>query len=387
MEMQLFCRAKFYVPRNAKAGYLIATVTTTDKDIGINAEVDFSLVNGGGSELGIYSNNGSIYVASSVATNGSFSVTVTVTDNGTPPKSTDGVFDILVEDPKDYTPKFSNLPAVRSIVENDVVPITLFTVNATDGDPSTLPEGQVQFSVTTANAHITVNSSTGVVTLVKPFDREYKATWDFVIRVSDKAPRLVKSSEATLTVNVLDANDNRPKFTKTVYEKGVNESAPINTSVLTVIAIDLDDGTNAELKYFIDPITDDGFFSLDQATGVLSIKKNLHQKTQATHMLTVVVEDGGSPKLNDTAQVKINAIEVNDNSPVFNDISPDVDVDENLIPGTTFYTINARDADDGIAGEFDITIISGNTSMFGISNKSFTLLTTFDYEVRPSEKL
>ena len=387
MEMQLFCRAKFYVPRNAKVGYLIATVTTTDKDIGINAKVDFSLVSGGGSELGIYSNNGSIYVASSVATNSSFSVTVKVTDKGMPPMSTDGVFNITVEDPNDYIPKFSNLPAVRDIVENGVVPIELFTVNATDGDPSRLPEGQVQFSVTTVNAHITVNSSTGVVTLVKPFDREYKATWDFVIRVSDKAPRLVKSSEATLTVNVLDVNDNRPKFTKTVYEKGVNESAPINTSVLTVIAIDLDNGTNAELKYFIDPITDDGFFSLDQATGVLSIKKNLHQKTQATHTLTVVVEDGGSPKLNDTAQVKINAIEVNDNSPVFNDISPDVDVDENLIPGTAFYTINATDADDGIAGEFDITIVSGNTAMFGISNKSFTLLATFDYEVRPSEKL
>jgi hypothetical protein len=375
----------FYVPINADVGYLIDTVTATDSDFGINAMVNFSLVNGGGNELGIYSNNGTIFVTSSVGNNRSFTVTVRATDNGTPPLSTDGIFTITVEEPNDHVPRFSNLPAETNVTENGVVPLALFTVNASDGDPANLPEGQVQFSVITVNTHININSSTGVVTVVNPFDRETEKTWEFVIQVTDKAPRLVKSSEAILIVNVLDVNDNAPEFTETVYEKGVNENTTIGTSILKVVAIDPDEGMNARLNYSIDPKTDDGFFSLDQATGVLRIKKNLHQQTQATHVLTVVVEDSGSPKRNDTAQVTINAIEVNDNSPVFNDISPDVYVDENVDSGTAFYTINVTDADAGIAGEFDITIISGDMAMFGISNKSFTLLIKFDYEVRPSK--
>ena len=282
----------------------------------------FILVKGGDNKLAIHSNNGSIYVIASIVNDTEFTLTVTAKDKGTPALSTDGVIVIVVEQPNDYTPVFSNLPNQTNIVENSAVPSLLFTAIASDGDSSDTLEGQFSFSIPTSSPYISINSNTGKITLENSFDREEQNTLNFTIRVTDKALRLTKSADATLTVTVLDENDNSPEFDEKVYVKGVAENSTIGTTIVIVSAIDLDEGTNQKLKYFLEPTTDDGFFLLNQETGALSIKKTLHQKTNPVHNLSVVAEDAGSPKLNATAVVKINVIEVNDNSQYVNDNSP-----------------------------------------------------------------
>lgn len=52
-------------------------------------------------------------------------------------------------------------------------------------------------------------------------------------------------------VTVLDVNDYRPRFTKRVYNTSVFENEPSGTSVITISAIDLDEGENAALIYSI----------------------------------------------------------------------------------------------------------------------------------------
>lgn len=50
-------------------------------------------------------------------------------------------------------------------------------------------------------------------------------------------------------VTVLDVNDYRPRFTKRLYNVSVFENEPSGTSVVTVTAVDLDEGENAAVLY------------------------------------------------------------------------------------------------------------------------------------------
>ena len=54
-----------------------------------------------------------------------------------------------------------------------------------------------------------------------------------------------------LAVNILDINDNPPVFEKSEYKVNVNESVAIGTNLITVTAIDADEGKNAILDYSI----------------------------------------------------------------------------------------------------------------------------------------
>lgn len=59
-----------------------------------------------------------------------------------------------------------------------------------------------------------INQYTGVITLVEPLDFEEAAHHELWIRVSDS----IYETEAQLTINILDVNDNPPVFTQDSYQ-------------------------------------------------------------------------------------------------------------------------------------------------------------------------
>lgn len=52
----------------------------------------------------------------------------------------------------------------------------------------------------------------------------------------------------TVHINVTDANDNHPKFTQNDYSFSVNETAPKGSVLGKVTAIDLDAGSNGDVR-------------------------------------------------------------------------------------------------------------------------------------------
>lgn len=50
-------------------------------------------------------------------------------------------------------------------------------------------------------------------------------------------------------MTVLDVNDYRPRFTERVFNTSVFENEPVGTSVITVKAVDLDEGENGAVLY------------------------------------------------------------------------------------------------------------------------------------------
>ena len=61
----------------------------------------------------------------------------------------------------------------------------------------------------------------------------------------------VKSDFARLKIKVRDYNDHRPTFLSTLYNGTVDETAGVGTSVVHVVAVDHDKGSNGHITYSI----------------------------------------------------------------------------------------------------------------------------------------
>lgn len=94
-------------------------------------------------------------------------------------------------------------------------------------------------------------------------------------------------------------------------------------------------------------------------------------------LLTIVIiaEDGGLPTRNATIQANIKILDINDNTPEFNEnLCADIEVSEGVIEGTeTGCTVSATDRDSDW-GEITYSIQGGNTlQWFQINNKTVSL--------------
>lgn len=88
---------------------------------------------------------------------------------------------------------------------------------------------------------IVLNCFTGVVKSTQRIDYEKIHTINFTLVALDSGvPQL--SSTAAVTVHVINANDEEPVFAAKEYDASVLEHSPAHTSVVTVNAVDKDEG-------------------------------------------------------------------------------------------------------------------------------------------------
>ena len=99
---------------------------------------------------------------------------------------------------------------------------------------------------------IDISPETGEVINIEPLD--YERMKEVVFRVRAKAgvpASQERTSDATITINLQDVNDNYPEFLATDYRASIVESALPTSTVLTVSAIDRDTGKNGQIVYSI----------------------------------------------------------------------------------------------------------------------------------------
>lgn len=126
-------------------------------------------------------------------------------------------------------------------------------------------------------------------------------------------------SAASLTITDDDVNQ-PPQISGQSFS--LTENSPVATVVGTVAASDPNAGQT--LNYAITGGNSDGAFTIDSATGVISVADDipLDYETTPQFVLAVTVTDNGSPSLSSTAQVTINLLNVNEApaaSPVYID--------------------------------------------------------------------
>ncbi|NXH21848.1 PCDGE protein, partial [Bucco capensis] len=186
--------------------------------------------------------------------------------------------------------------------------------------------------------------------LERALDREKQTSFQLVLTAVDNGDP-VKSGTVQVRINVTDANDNAPVFSKSVYEARVRENVPAGSLVLRVRATDADAGANGQVSYSFGNVPDSiqAFFSVDGDSGEIRTAGPLDFEGKSKYSFSIEARDGGG--LTAHCEVRIEISDENDNAPEITLLSVSSPVPEDAPSGTVVALVNVIDPDSGENGQ------------------------------------
>ncbi|XP_044747791.1 cadherin-related tumor suppressor [Coccinella septempunctata] len=368
----------FNIPENEPPDSFVGKLTATDKDIGRNAELIFSL-SSNQNGFAIDPKNGFIKTLhvfdreNLVHTTGQNYVTIEamVTDNGNPKMKDKVKVNIFVTDVNDNPPKFLRTPYKVQISEGSPLGTQVIRIYTTDSDEGL--NGDVFYTITDGNedGKFVVDDATGQISLGKPLDRETKSVYHLTVIAHDAAITKQLSSSTTVYVEVLDENDNAPEFTQTSSRISIIETTPIGTELIQFRASDADLGVNSEVTFSITAGNRKDTYHIDPITGKLYLHKALDYEELDNYQLNITASDNGNPKLYTTILFSVAIEDANDNPPSFPNTAIVRQIREGIPVHTPIVTVTADDPDYGINGKITYSIYQqepeDNRRHFGIN--------------------
>ncbi len=284
---------------------------------------------------------------------------------------------VEVTDINDNAPYFKKTEAYFEISESAVNGAKFYIEQALDPD---VGSNDIQSYTLSSNEHFTLKlqSKTDGKKIVEmflkhPLDREKQENIALVLTAVDGGdPQL--SGTSKIHIKILDANDNAPVFTQSVYKATVVENSPKGTVVIRVEASDADQTSNAEMVYSITNVHDDvlEMFEINGQNGELKIIGNIDYEKCKYYEINVIASDYGG--LKDSSKIAIDVLDVNDNKPVINIMSKSAMLSEDSKPDTVVTVINTHDLDSNengkvqciINGDYPFTLKTTTTNFFSL---------------------
>ncbi|XP_032846212.2 protocadherin-7 [Tyto alba] len=304
-------------PENNLPGERVATVVATDADSGKNAEITYSLeASPLSSEVpgGIFSidpDSGDVLVQAVLdrEQRDTYEFQVTARDKGVPSLQGSTTVVVRVADRNDNEPRFMQDVFTFYVKENlqPNSPVGMVTVMDFDKGRNAELSLSIQPSEHDQAAGIfSIENDTGTIFSTVSFDREQQTSYTFKVKAVDggEPPR---SATATVSLFVMDENDNAPTvtFPSNSSYTVLPPSSNMRTVVATVVATDADTGLNADLNYSIVGGNPFKLFEIDPASGVVSLVGKLAPKHYGLHRLVVQVNDSGQPPQSTTALLHV----------------------------------------------------------------------------------
>ncbi|XP_045639556.1 cadherin-23 isoform X1 [Ursus americanus] len=290
-------------------------------------------------------------------------IIIAVTDCGSPPLRATSSATVFVNllDLNDNDPTFQNLPFVAEVLEGTPARVSVYQVVAVDLDEGLNGLVSYRMQVGMPRMDFLINSTSGAVVTSAELDRERIAEYQLRVVASD-AGTPTKSATSTLTIRVLDVNDETPTFFPATYNVSVSEDVPREFRVVWLNCTDSDAGLNAELSYFITGGNVDGKFSVGYRDAVVRTVVSLDRETTAAYTLVLEAIDNGpvGKRRTGTATVFVTVLDVNDNRPIFLQSSYEASVPEDIPEGHSIVQLKATDADEGEFGRVWYRILHGN---------------------------
>nr|XP_046175193.1 protocadherin gamma-C5-like isoform X38 [Oncorhynchus gorbuscha] len=197
-------------------------------------------------------------------------------------------------------------------------------------------------------------------------------------------------------VEILDINDNSPRFKSEENTVNVAESTLPGARIPLETAQDPDVGANMLRSYTLNK---NDFFKLNvknsrDGTKIpeLVLENAVDREKQSVHHLILTAFDGGSPARLGIAKFTVIVLDINDNAPSFEQDLYEIHVSENTNPGTLVLTVKADDLDEGsnsaIVYSFGSQTPDDVQKRFAIDQETgeITLSHELDYEIGPSYK-
>ncbi|XP_054989179.1 cadherin-23 isoform X3 [Sorex araneus] len=309
-----------------------------------------------------------------------YEVTLSVIDNASdlPERSVsvpNAKLTVNILDVNDNTPQFKPFGITyytERILEGATPGTTLIAVAAVDPDKGlnglityslldVVPPGSVQLE----------DSSAGKVIANHTVDYEEVHWLNFTVRASDNGspPR---AAEIPVYLEIVDVNDNNPIFEQPSYQESVFEDVPVGTVILTVTATDADSGNFALIEYSLGD--GEGKFAINPTTGDIYVLASLDREKKDHYILTALARDNpgdiASNRRENSVQVVIQVLDVNDCRPQFSKPQFSTSVYENEPAGTSVITMLATDQDEGSNGELTYSLEGPGVEAFHVDMDS-----------------
>ncbi|XP_051926761.1 protocadherin Fat 2 isoform X1 [Hippocampus zosterae] len=368
------------VAENSHPGRVIVSMTTTDADVSLENRLvtcyitdgdplgQFAVIHRDEGEWGLITKEPLDREA-----NAAYALTITATD-GKFQSPIHVHVDVL--DENDNTPQCQQLVYSEALMENSPTSTFVLKVSALDADDG--PNALIFFSLHGPDAdQFHLDHVTGELFTLAVLDRELVSEYKMVARGTDGGGR---SCQVDISLRVLDMNDNAPLFSSSHYHVSVYDNTTRSTPVAAVYAHDADTGQNSEVRYTL-LAGDDGYFSLDEFSGVLRLERVLGPDAPTHFQLKVKASDTGLPRpLHSVAAVTVNVVSLNDYQPIFPSVEYTARVPESLAVGSQVVNVSALDGDTSV----EYSIASGNEDgHFLLDPKTgvLTLAALLDFEV------
>jgi hypothetical protein len=366
----------------------------TDEDVDLTGlSVDFSDLEGSDSHtIDVVSGNTNVTVVGPTGNtsgstydlvvaddwNGSATITVTVTDDGTGALSDVETYTLTV-DPVNDAPVLSSI-GNQSTFED----ITLTGLSVDFSDPDA------------GDTHtISVSSLESNVTVVGPSGNTSGSTYDLV-----PAANWIGSAQITVTVTETGAGGLSDTEIYALSVGAVND-APVLTEIGNQVLDEDNSLTGLSVVFSDADPTDDHTITVVSSEAGVSIANLIGNVSGSTYdlvpaadwngsaQITVTVTDDGTGNLDDTEVYTLTVNPIND-APVSIDLSPG-SVDENVVVGTVVGALNSVDADAGDSHTYDFVFDGGDEEVdnhfFKIDGDELKVAVAIDYELKTSFNL
>ena len=261
---------------NNDIGDVIGIVTATDMDIGRNARLTYTLRDSSCEDMFLDSVSGEIR-ANFVLDRENVTqcvLSVAATDDGRPKLSATASVVVTVLDQNDNYPVFNPPNYEIHVYEEIPYNTTIEQVTARDTDYGVNGTVMYSFEQPPGASFPFKLLTDGTIRAIKRLDRETISRYEFVVIASDLgSPPL--SSSVTVTVVLLDLNDNDPHF---VFPNRNNNTVkvPLSTEPYSVItsveAVDRDEGDNQYLSYWIVNTTAPNMFTIETKDNIGEVR-------------------------------------------------------------------------------------------------------------------
>ena len=178
-------------------------------------------------------------------------------------------------------------------------------------------------------------------------------------------------SEVSVTIQVLDLNDNVPTFhVPTAGQVRVPENSIVGTEFYNLTAVDKDSDANGRITYSIIGGDGKGLFVIDSVTGLLKTNEIFDYESKSSYSLQVKAVDSGSPPLQSNITITVYIASVDEFSPVFPLGGYSFEVPGNAQVGDFVGNVTATDYDGGEDGEVFYSFVDPSSDALRINRTS-----------------
>ncbi|XP_014253016.1 cadherin-87A [Cimex lectularius] len=366
----------------------IVQLKATDKDESPN--LTYSIVSGNiGDVFMLDPINGTLYPRLSLqGRRSNYSLVVAVSDGEF---VSNAVININVRAINMNQPSFvepSNRNSTVYIKENNSDAGNLVTtVKAVDGDSG--ENGRVTYHFKMHNENVqeteyfTIDENTGEIRSKQPLDREMKSIYQLVLVAQDHGSPNWFEALRTLTIIVLDSDDNAPIFpNKDPIMFYIKENSPPLTRIGRVEAVDKDEGDNARIYYYLVGDTS-SLFLVDKTDGSISTNSTLDREEKEFYDLFIKATNDPDYYLakdnidlkdlkpsESLAHVKVIVTDENDNAPEFKTSQYYAGVSVNARTGEFVAQLSATDKDAELNGSLSYSILTSHLYRAGANISS-----------------